>query len=193
MPWASFETELRHHPKLMAIPDKDRPAALALYVATVLHCAEMLTDGYVSAAVLVLTGEEIGLISAAKKRPMPLILADKLVDAGLFERHGRGFFVHDYRQYQPTRQDVFERRKSDAERKRRSRGQMKLEPVTEEVTPGRNNDVTADEQRDSRAHARTRTDADVEDKPRPLDVRGEGEGTASDFKIPDILVKDIAG
>jgi hypothetical protein len=119
MPWARFETEFVRHEKVQAIPAGERPCAIALYFAAVSYCAEMLTDGLVTRSVMAGLTEEV-----AVRRPRKVI--EQLVRVGLLDRVATGYQVHDYLEYQSSRQEVLERRAYEAEKKRRARGQKKL-------------------------------------------------------------------
>jgi hypothetical protein len=48
-------------------------------------------------------------------------LADRLVDAGLFDRESHGYRIHDFLVFNDSKLEVEERRKAEAEKKRRQR------------------------------------------------------------------------
>lgn len=99
MPWANLDDGYPDHPKVIRLSD----AAFRLHTSAVCHCAKYLTDGHV-AAVKVPT-------LVPRYRPRTLT---ELVDAGLWAREGDGFAVHDYLDWNRSREQV------EAERSRKS-------------------------------------------------------------------------
>jgi len=91
--------------------------AKMLHLASILYCAEYLTDGFVPKSSLkgVYLGSGIGKNSFQAK-------SLELVDAGLWVEYDGGYLVHDFLTMNPQ----LERRKVEAERerwKRNKRGQ----------------------------------------------------------------------
>lgn len=103
MPWIRFEDNFPEHPKVLAISDK----AFRLHVRAIGYCSRHLTDGAVSiAAVRSLVGG------------LALRLSGELVQARMWTVTDDGFLIHDYLDYQPSREDTNTRRKADRERKK---------------------------------------------------------------------------
>lgn len=91
--WAKIDDRFMRHPKIIAAGRDARD----LYLAALLYCSENLTDGHVPAARLRLLAAEADIDS-------PLEAAERLVEVGLWERRGNdGWQVHDYLEYQPSR------------------------------------------------------------------------------------------
>lgn len=102
MTWVKLDDKLPEHPKLLAAGDQ----AAWLFVSGLCWCARHLRNGRIPTEVLPrLTGFR-----------KPAQLADRLVEAGLWERVDGGFLVHDYLDYQESEVDVKERRRATAAR-----------------------------------------------------------------------------
>jgi len=71
------------------------------------HANRYLTDGVLS--------EEV--VSRFHDDPRPVEVAEALVSSGLWERAEGGFTIHDFLEYNPSRQTVMEKREEDRRRK----------------------------------------------------------------------------
>lgn len=110
MPWFKVDDGFYDHPKVLELD----MAARGLWVMAGAYCARHLTDG-------VITGRQIKVIGGTQKQ------AEKLVAAGLWSADdappsARRYAFNDWREFQPTREDVLSKRREDAERKRLARG-----------------------------------------------------------------------
>lgn len=135
--WAKLDDALMDHPKFLRVG----PLGLALWVSGLLYCARNLTDGFIpenkvsslvqwsymdpdrgpAVVTLGVTCDiPVGMVESA-------IVADTLVSARLWQRAVGGYRMHDYLDYQPSRESVMAKRAADAERKVKSRSK---------VTPG---------------------------------------------------------
>lgn len=103
MPWFRLDDSFHSHPKVIAAGNE----AVGLYVRCGTYVAQHLTDGFVGKPVVLLYGSDS--------------LAARLVDAGLWHRARGGWNIHDYLDYNPSREAVEKERKAAAERQRRSR------------------------------------------------------------------------
>lgn len=109
--WSKLDDALIDHPKLFEAGDglgKDGPGlALGLYTLGLLWTNKHLTNGHLPGTVV-------------KRWPHfaePLKLADALVRAGLWEKNGHGFSVHDFHDHNPTAEAVKQKRDEDRKRK----------------------------------------------------------------------------
>jgi hypothetical protein len=113
MPWVRIDDQFPDHPKIVAAG----PAAAWLHVTALCYCNRMLTDGFIP-------GEKVPLLVANANK-----LADRLVDAGVWHRTSRlgveGYEIHDFLKYQPSREEVLEERRKNAERQERFRAAKK--------------------------------------------------------------------
>lgn len=103
MPWFRLDDSFHSHPKVIAAGNE----AVGLYVRCGTYAAQHLTDGFVGKPIVLLYGSEA--------------LAARLVDAALWNRTRGGWNIHDYLDYNPSRETVERERKAAAERQRRSR------------------------------------------------------------------------
>jgi len=101
MAWVKLDDQFPHHPKIL----RAGPLASWLYVASVCYAAEYLTDGFIPEGAL-------HILAAV---PNPEALAATLVDVGLWQRAAGGYVIHDYHDYNPSREDVLATREARAE------------------------------------------------------------------------------
>lgn len=137
MTWFRVDDGFYDHPKVLDAG----VAAIGLWTLAGAYCARHLTDG-------VITDRQIRAIGGTRKQ------AQKLVESGLWSCDGappnaRRYFFNDWREYQPSRDDVTTRRRDDAERKRAARAAK----ADKQAKPG---NVRPDVQPDG---ARTASDA----------------------------------
>lgn len=104
MTWFRIDDGFWSHPKVVELPD----GAVALWVRGGSWSSQHLTDGHIPARALTMLG--------GRRRD-----ADALVKAGLWIVDVDGWRYHDWATYQPTRDQVQERRAATAERVRRWR------------------------------------------------------------------------
>ncbi|MEU2924158.1 hypothetical protein ABZ636_03725 [Streptomyces sp. NPDC007251] len=93
--------------------------AFRLHVSAICWCAENLTDGHI-------TDRELPLITRLRNVKAT---AQQLEDAGLWDRSDSGWFIHDYLDYNPSRDQVLAERKKNAERQERFRRRKKSKPT----------------------------------------------------------------
>lgn len=97
MPWFKVDDGFYDHPKVAAIPLKDRAAAAGAWLLCGTWSAKHLQDGFVpESRAHELAGDRIAAL---------------LVDVKLWRRVKGGYRFHDWATYQPTRAAVEERRK----------------------------------------------------------------------------------
>jgi hypothetical protein len=113
MPWVRIDDQFPDHPKVVAAGQ----AAAWLYVTALCYCNRMLTDGFIP-------GDQVPrLVPHASK------LVERLLTARLWRKATRegidGYEVHDFLEYQPTRDEVLDDRKKNADRQERFRASKK--------------------------------------------------------------------
>lgn len=123
MAWARIDENAMDHPKIGNLPD----GAFRLWVQGLAHCQKYLTDGYISDGALRL------LRAYSPKRKAVLI------EAGLWEESETGIRVHDYLDWNDSREHVTAARKYARERMTRLRGSSR----------GSSRDVRANTERSS--------------------------------------------
>jgi hypothetical protein len=109
MPWARFEDRFQEHPKVRKAW-RAAPAAIGLHVMAVTYCAGNLTDGYVPSA---------WVESQFRRDRDEKAAVAALVDAGMWDPADDGWTIHDYLEYQPTKESVLAKRQRNAENGRK--------------------------------------------------------------------------
>ncbi|MBP7594329.1 MAG: hypothetical protein KA755_01620 [Candidatus Microthrix sp.] len=100
MTWVRLEDSFPEHPKILGLS----VAAKWLIVEGLCWCNRNLTDGFIAA-------EAAPRLGATKK------LAGELVEAGVWELCDGGWMVHDYDEFQPSRERVLADREAGRLRK----------------------------------------------------------------------------
>src|SRR5688572_6751300 len=107
MTWVRISDDFMDHPKVVGL-GADGPIAVTLWLAGLGYCNRYLTDGYIPAGIL----SRLTTLDPAQLR----IATDALVAAGLWERGVNGFQVHDFLEYQNSKEYVLTRRKQAHDR-----------------------------------------------------------------------------
>lgn len=115
MPWVRLDDRFPSHRKVALLSDR----AFRLHVSAICWCAENLTDGRIGDRELPL----IAHIRSAKAT------AKQLEDSGLWDRTNDGWVIHDYLDYNPSREQVLAERKKNAERQERFRRRRAGKPL----------------------------------------------------------------
>lgn len=158
MPWGRLDDSLYDHPKLDELGSQRLPA-IGLWTLCISWSNRYLTDGHVPG------GRIVGLGGTKA-------LAERLVSAGLFEVVDGGFQIHDFLEFNDSREEVIARRATDREKKRRQR-QLGSVSAGREVDNGRYSPRESPED----THRDTHRDAPVES---PRGVRKESPATRPD-------------
>lgn len=96
MSWIRLDDNFAEHPKVMAL-NRDRLAGIGLWNIAASYCARHLTDGFVPAAFL--------------QGQAPVRLSRRMVEVGLFIPCDGGYRLHDWLDYNPSRETVMEERR----------------------------------------------------------------------------------
>lgn len=109
MTWTKVDDQLHAHPKVQQAWQANR-ASIGLHLLALSHAGAYLTDGHVSEAFVTAqlprAGERTKAIAA-------------LVDSGLWQTSEEGgWLIHDYLDFNESRQQVTSRRRADSNRKR---------------------------------------------------------------------------
>jgi hypothetical protein len=92
MPWVKLDDDFSDHRKIMAVG----PLAAWMHVCALCYCARLLTDGFIPAAQV----RKLADVDDA------MSLAELLVREGLWERVEGGYRIHDYLEYNPSKEQV---------------------------------------------------------------------------------------
>ena len=101
MPWANLDDQFPKHPKVLPISD----AAFRLHVSGICYCAQYETDGIIAA--------EMVPLLVPRFRPRTL---DELADRRLWMPHPQGWEVHDYLEWNRSKEQI----EAERERKRKA-------------------------------------------------------------------------
>ena len=112
--WIRLDDTFWTHPKLERLSDR----AYRLYLRSIGYAAQHLTDGVIDQTALRTLG-------AARKT------CEELVTSGCWDIvPDGGYVVHDYLDFNPSREQVMDRRRKEADKKARQRGHANQHPET---------------------------------------------------------------
>ena len=118
MSWVRIDDQFPDHPKAIAIGLEGQ----GLQLAAICYCSRQLTDGFLPAAVL---PRLTGMGEKASQ-----VWGRRMVAACLWEAVPGGFRIHDYLEYQPTREWILQKRAAESARKRGG-----IRPTLNDPTP----------------------------------------------------------
>ena len=98
MAWVRIEDVVTEHPKHL----QAGPAACWLWICGIAYCQRQLSDGFIPIQALPVLGIAKGVQA----------LADRLVSVGLFDVVQGGYRVHDYHEFNDTREEALQRREA---------------------------------------------------------------------------------
>lgn len=157
MTWAKVDDRFHSHRKIKRAWRIER-GALGLHVMAISYCADHLTDGLVDDEFV-----EEKLPDEGER----MLTTGTLVKCDLWVRVHDGWQINDWLEYNPSREDVLDRRRRDADRKARGRR-------TQATSPNGNlRDVRADISRSPRGVS------EESDGPVPTRTKGQ-EGPPSE-------------
>jgi hypothetical protein len=139
MPWVRFDDQFPIHRKVEGLSD----AAFRLHISAIFWCARNLTDGLVPV-------EDIDSATPRKMRRPGKFIAE-LVGRGLWIEVDDGWQIHDYLDFQPSREKVERERKAKAERqqrwleKRRQQGHRRGSTVDIDASGDASHDASKDD------------------------------------------------
>jgi len=140
--WVRVETRFISHPKVLEIG----PLGEALWLRGLCYAGEQLTDGFVPASFL----KRMADMKA-------LTIAKRLVDVGLWQERDGGYQIHDYLEWQRSREEVADLNSKRAEAGRRGGKQKASNALA--------NARAVKEQTASKTLPDTDTDTDTDTKP----------------------------
>lgn len=142
MAWVKVDDQMADHPKFTGL-DRFAPLALALQLRAFCYASRHLTDGFLPAGVIpsLIDGFESWGIETGGVRGMFAVGSDGdefdwpaiMVSAGLWEQREGGYVIHDYLDYNPSKEQVLKHRKEAKERMQQVR--TKFARTSEEVFP----------------------------------------------------------
>lgn len=111
MPWLRIDDGFDENEKIVGLSD----GAFRMYVELLCYAARNLTDGHISDASF---RRRFGARTSTKR-------ARELGSAGLLNRTETGWLVHDFLDYNPSREQVLARREADAKRQASRRDRVR--------------------------------------------------------------------
>jgi len=109
MPWVRLDDSFPDHPKVSLLT----PAAGWLHVCALCYCNRHLTDGAIPKTI-------VNRLTSSSA-PATAKAVELLVHAKLWIDAGDDWQIHDFNDFQPTREKVLEERDKAAERQRKAR------------------------------------------------------------------------
>lgn len=106
MAWARIDDQLFMHPKIR----KAGPQATLLHIAALTYCNQQLTDGFIPEDVLPMIGMFAFLDPANA-----MANADRLLSTGLWDAVANGYQIHDYLQYNMSKEQITEMKEARKE------------------------------------------------------------------------------
>jgi hypothetical protein len=143
MPWVKIDDNFSMHPKVMAAGG----LATLLFIEGLCYCARHLTDGFIPEHAVLRMVDPVLLDLYYQGGGTALMVADKLIDVGLWEQADGGYTVHDYLDYNPSGAKVRAEREAHAQRmadwrekkeRGQARGAIRDTPCDEDVIPSQN-------------------------------------------------------
>lgn len=116
MGWVKLDDQFSRHPKVL----RAGPLAGWLHICALNYCAQYLTDGFIPAAAVNALADYSSLKEDLGHVADGLTGCDfvpSLVRHGIWAEVQGGYQIHDYLDYNPSRDEVLKRRRADAERK----------------------------------------------------------------------------
>lgn len=110
MTWTKLDDNFHGHPKIRRLMRS--PLAYMLHVQAINHSACHDLDGYVTVEFV----EDI-----IPDQPDRVGAVRYLLECQVWEENGAGWIIHDFLKYHPSRAELEEKRRKDAERKREER------------------------------------------------------------------------
>lgn len=107
MTWVKLDDSFYDHPKVANLT----PGAGWLHICGLCYCGRQLTDGVIPKGV---EKRLTANVNVSKQ-------VDELIDAGLWIDDGDTYRIHDFLEYQPSREKVLTEREAGAERQRKAR------------------------------------------------------------------------
>lgn len=117
MSWVKLDDHFWSNRKLERLSDK----GYRLYMRGLGYCSQYLTDG-------ILDATDLRTLGATRK------VVQELVEAEVWVPQGGHYRVHDYLEYNPTKENVLERRRKEAEKKAEQRAKPNKHPQTGRFT-----------------------------------------------------------
>ena len=111
MAWARIDDGFFCHPKVIRVWDEN-PGAVGLWVRLISYCSKYETDGFVTETALAMLSPDVSARSHMVKA---------LIEGAALVAHEDGYVVQGYLDYNPSREQIAQKREADRVRKENSR------------------------------------------------------------------------
>lgn len=141
--WVKIDDHFDEHPKLMKLG----PIGWGVWLASLAYCNRNLTDGFIPREKaesiggrwrLHVGGRVLQLMTSDGKNIDELTtdeVIESMVESGVWTKTDGGYKIHDYEQYQPSKETVLAKRKAGADRLARHRDKTRnMKRVSNGVT-----------------------------------------------------------
>jgi hypothetical protein len=113
--WARLDDELIDHRKVFkaaaVIGENGAAIAIGFYAVGLMWSNKHLTDGHLP----------LEVVRSFAHVQNPTSIADALAKAGLWDKNGSGYQIHDYRDFNPSASAIKAKRRRDRKRKAEAR------------------------------------------------------------------------
>jgi hypothetical protein len=154
MPYVNVDEDLPDHRKVLSLPRQDRPAAMWLWMRGMCYSSRHLTDGFIPA----------GLADSDEDER----LAGLLCEAGLWHKNPAGWEIHDFLEWNRSKEQVEAIKESKREAGRRG-GVAKAKHNASKRLAGA---IAEPQQTPSEIYPDTTTDTETDIKTSPLSLDG---------------------
>jgi DnaD/phage-associated family protein len=127
MPWVKIDDKFAENQKVEQVG----PLGMAMQVAALCYCNRNLTNGFIPSAT---TRKLINLEAPGIKVTLSSVIKS-LLDAGLWEPAPGGYLIHDYLEFQPSKEKVEQERDDARRRMEVLRGKRKGQGGSQDVRP----------------------------------------------------------
>ncbi|MBM3276236.1 MAG: hypothetical protein FJZ00_13870 [Candidatus Sericytochromatia bacterium] len=126
MPWVKYDDQFPEHPKLASFGCL-APLVRDMHVCMTTWCSRYLTDGRIAKGVVericAMTGIFVRGDDGQPTQVDHMAVAARMVREGLLEDHGDHYLIHDYLEYNPSKEHVLAERKAAKERMQKMRSE----------------------------------------------------------------------
>jgi hypothetical protein len=128
MSWGKLDDKFHSHPKVAGMDNRMLPA-VGLHCLALSWCADQLTDGFVPSP-------QVARLAGSLLPPRLTLdtIVSALVEAGIWEEAKGGYQLHDYLDYNPSREAV-ERERAAARERMRGKASPEVRPKQKRSSP----------------------------------------------------------
>ena len=175
MAWARIDDNFFSHPKVR----KAGKDAVILYMAALCHSNAYMTEGFIADDVLDLIG-----IQAFQNEPKSS--ANKLVECGLFIRVEGGYQIHDFLEYNYSRQQI-----NDIKAKRAQAGRQGGRPTKQNESKTKANEKQNESHTHTHINTHTNTDINPTNQSSSIAEKGDDDDLYKAFETIAAVTPEV--